>query len=139
MKRSHSSDDDQEIDFKKTKNEPICSNDNYYVIRKAKSSVSTSSLNLDHKSSFKDHKSPFQNKLSSSFDRKSTSSLFDKKDRYKPFDKTERFIDNSKSSFKSKSTSSLNKSPESKYRYEYKFTNPIFHKHKDKQGKSSFK
>ena len=120
MKRSHSSDEEDAqpiTDSKKSKNEPVFSNDNYYVIRKSKpTSVSLASLDsLMSKDKFKEA------------DRRSTSSLTDKRDRFAPFDKKDRIhekkdrssferpFDRSSSfgkssfadSFKSQSTSSL--------------------------------
>lgn len=122
MKRSHSSDKDDDrlsVDSKKSKNEPVLPNDNYYVIRKGRSTTNASSTSLDSlrsESKFKEA------------DRRSTSSLFDKRDRFVPFDKKDRIHDKKdrfsfekpsdrssdrassfeKSSFKSKSTSALN-------------------------------
>lgn len=120
MKRSHSSDEEDNrpiTENKKSRNEPVLPNDNYYVIRKGKSSSSASSLSLDgmrSESKFKDS------------DRRSSSSLFDKRDRFAPFDRKDRFHDRKdrsfekpsfstpssfeKSSLKSKSTSALNQS-----------------------------
>lgn len=125
MKRSHSSDEEDDhrtiVDNKKSRNEPVLPNDNYYVIRKSKSSSSTPTLDdLRSESKFKEA------------DRRSTSSLFDKRDRFAPFDKKDRFHDRKdrsfekpafssstpssfeKSSLKSKSTSSLSQPAETR-------------------------
>ena len=124
MKRSHPFDEDDRpsmVESKKSKNEPVLPNDNYYLIRKARPTTSASLSSLD---------SPKSEGKFKGANRRSTAdrwpASFDKRDRFVPFDKKDRIHEKKgrlsfekpsekassfeKSSLQSKSTSSLNQS-----------------------------